>query len=527
MNKNQVYRTLKYTLIAIVLVLSGSYVTKYRYDKMISERFRHYSNWQKLEFVLSKIDDNYVEAIDFEKVTEDVLPHLLRELDPHSVYLPPQNLQKSEEDLSGSFEGIGISFNVPNDTAVVISLITGGPSQKAGLLPGDRIMKVNGTEIAGVNMPQDSMIRRMRGPSGSIAHLDVLRDGFPLSFDVTRAPIPVKSIDVAYMINDTTGYIKLSKFSRTSHTEFKEAATGLIGQGMTRLLFDLRDNTGGFLDQALMLSNEFLGMDQLIVYMEGLHRKRQEFTADGYGICRNIELDVLVNESSASSSEIFAGAMQDNDRGRIVGRRTFGKGLVQEPTYFTDGSGMRLTVARYYTPVGRCIQKPYGDDEDYDYDIYERYNRGEMTSADSIPHNDSLRFVTKGGKVVYGGGGIIPDLFVPIDTAGVTDLYIDINRRSLQVRYAISVSDHHRKQLQRVEDMEELEYLLDTFGLESGLRDYVVENGVEWDDDQWGISREFMLTQLRALVARYSSLEDLAFYSMVAPIDNVIQAALE
>lgn len=283
------------------------------------------------------------------------------------------------------------------------------------------------------------------------------------------------------------------------------------------------------MDQALLLSNEFLPEESLIVYMEGAHRPRQNFYADGSGKCQDIELAVLVNENSASSSEIFAGAMQDNDRGLIYGRRSYGKGMVQEPIFFTDNSGIRLTVARFYTATGRCIQKPYtpGDGADYVYDIYERYVHGEMTSADSIARNDSLKYITPGGNVVYGGGGIIPDVFVPIDTTGVTDLLIQINRQALTVKYASEAADKYRGELRDVASLDELNALLDSMDLESGFLAYLRLRGVTVDMEQWRVSRQFVLTQLRALVGRYSSLDDNAFYPILAEIDNVIQAAAE
>ena len=330
------------------------------------------------------------------------------------------------------------------------------------------------------------------------------------------------------MIDDTTGYMKLSKFTRTSHAEFSAAVPALLEAGMTRLIFDLRDNTGGSLDQALLLSNEFLPAGSLIVYMEGAHRPRQNFYADGTGQCQDIRLSVLVNEGSASSSEIFAGAMQDNDRAVIYGRRTYGKGMVQEPIFFTDNSGIRLTVARFYTATGRCIQKPYvpGDDLGYVYDIYERYEHGEMTSADSIVRNDSLRYETPKGKVVYGGGGIIPDVFVPVDTVGVTDLLVQINRQALAVKYSSEVADKYRSSLRQVKTLDDLNALLDSMDLEAGFLSYLSRCGVGVDRRQWAVSGDIVLVQLRALVGRYSPLDDRAFYPIIAAIDNVIQAAV-
>ena len=523
------YNILRLVLWSVIMALIGSIITKaidHRFDRTPALRPGH--GWDKLELVLQQIEQNYVDSIDYGQVTEDILPVILGELDPHSVYLPPKNMEEANAELEGNFDGIGVTFNVPEDTAIIISVIAGGPSERAGLLSGDRIIAVDGRNVAGVKLDQDSLVGMLKGLSGTAVHLDIMRDREMVEFDVIRDKIPVKSIDVAYMIDDTTGYMKLSKFTRTSYTEFCEAVPSMLSAGMTRLIFDLRDNTGGYLDQALLLSNEFLPAGSLIVYMEGTHRPRQNFFADGTGQCQNIGLSVLVNENSASSSEIFAGAMQDNDRGTIYGRRTYGKGMVQEQIYFTDNSGIRLTVARFYTATGRCIQKPYtpGDELSYVYDIYRRYEHGEMTDADSIVRNDSLRYVTPAGKVVYGGGGIIPDVFVPIDTVGVTDLLVRINRQALAVKYSSEVADRYRQKLRGVSTLEELDTLLDSMDLESGFLAYLSRSGVTVDPHQWEISGDIVLVQLRALVGRYSPLDDRAFYPIIAAVDNVIEAAL-
>lgn len=522
------FSIIKLVLWSLIMAMAGSILTRVvdnRHDKEAIQVSGE--GWDKLELILQQIDLNYVDSVDHSKFTEDILPLIMSELDPHSVYLPPKSLQEANEELEGNFDGIGIMFNVPEDTAIVISVIAGGPSERAGLMSGDRIITVDGRKVAGVKLPQDSLVGMLKGVSGTKVRLEILREGEMVDFEVVRDKIPVKSIDVAYMIDDTTGYMKLSKFTRTSYAEFEEALPELLGAGMRKLIFDLRDNTGGYLDQALLLSNEFLPEGSLIVYMEGAHRPRQNFYADGSGKCQDIQLSVLVNENSASSSEIFAGAMQDNDRATIYGRRSYGKGMVQEPIYFTDNSGIRLTVARFYTATGRCIQKPYtpGDEMDYVYDIYERYKHGEMTSADSIVRNDSLKYVTPKGKVVYGGGGIIPDVFVPIDTVGVTDLLVKINRQAFTVKYSSEVADRYRSQLRSVTSLPELERLLDSMDLESGFLSYLSRQGVEVDPGQWRISGDITLTQLRALVGRYSPLDDNAFYPLIAPIDNVIVEA--
>lgn len=483
-----------------------------------------YGNWRKLNLILQEVQKNYVDTIDVKAMTDAAVVAALHKLDPHSVYLPPVDLEKSETELAGNFDGIGIQFNVPNDTAIVLSVISGGPSEKAGLLQGDRIIKVDNRDIAGVKTPQDSMVMLMKGQAGSKVRITVNRNGELIPFDITRGKIPVNSVDAAFMINDTTGYVRLSKFSRTTFKEFSEASARLLDAGMTRLLFDIRDNSGGYLDQALLLSNQFLDKGEMIVYMEGLHRKREDFKADGSGKLKDIELSVLIGEGSASSSEIFAGAIQDNDRGVIVGRRSFGKGLVQEPVYFTDGSGVRITVARFYTPSGRCIQKPYSDA--YAYDIYERYAHGEMTDADSVQVDRSVEYYTVKGRKVYGGGGIIPDIFVPVDTTKVTDFYLKCNRSAVQMRFASSIFDRYRATLAPIDDFQELERYLVRLDLQKLFLDFAAKEGIVPKKGEWEKTRAYIMPQLNALVGRYSRLDDEAFYRFYLEIDDTIKAAL-
>ena len=485
-----------------------------------------YERWRKLNLILQEVQKNYVDTIDMKGMTDAAVVAALAELDPHSVYLPPVELTESETELAGNFDGIGIQFNVPNDTAIVLSVIPGGPSEKAGLNQGDRIIRVDERTIAGTKTPQDSMVRLMKGPSGSKVRITVSRGGSLIPFEITRDKIPVHCIDAAFMINDTTGYIKLSKFTRTTYKEFSQASDKLLEMGMKRLIFDLRDNTGGYFDQALLLSNQFLNKGDMIVYMEGRHRSRQDYDADGRGSLKDVALSVLINEGSASSSEIFAGAIQDNDRGAIVGRRSFGKGLVQEPINFTDGSGVRLTVARFYTPSGRCIQKPY--DKDYAYDIYERYAHGEMVSADSVKVDTTSLYYTVKGRPVYGGGGIIPDIFVPIDTTRATRFYINCNKKATAMRFASSMFDKYRSSLTQIDDFDRLADWLDSIGLEAQFLKYAADvDKLSPKAGEWEATRSYMMPQLRALVGRYSKLDDEAFYRFYLPVDDVIQKAME
>lgn len=488
-------------------------------------------NWSKLELILDQLEKNYVDSIDYKVVTEEAIPFILQKLDPHSVYLPPQELKDADEALEGNFDGIGIQFNVPEDTAIVANVIPGGPSERVGLLSGDRIIKVGDRDVAGVKIDQDTLVSLMRGPSGTEVVLQIKRSGEQnlIPFTIKRDKIPVKSVDVAYMINDTTGFVKLSKFSRTSYKEFMTSVEPMLKQGVKRIIFDLRDNSGGYFDQALLLANEFLLKGELIVYMEGLHRPRQDFHADGRGKLKDVGLSVLINEGSASSSEIFAGAIQDNDRGDIIGRRSYGKGLVQEPIYFSDMSGIRLTVARFYTPTGRSIQKPYNGDENgaYREDIIERYRHGEMMVADSIRKNEDLKYTTPKGKIVYGGGGIIPDTFVPIDTTGVTEMLIRINRQSLQFKYSIKKADEYRNQLREIRDLSALNTLLDRMNLETDFLNYVKAAGIPFNKTDWETSGDIIITQIRAYIGRNTSLDDAAFYPIIAKLDNVVQTVIK
>ena len=408
----------------------------------------------------------------------------------------------------------------------MLEVIPGGPSEKVGLQKGDRILKVGDKDIAGVKFPQDSMVRRMKGPAGTKVTVTVGRGSETIPFEITRGKIPMHCVDASFMINDTTGYIKLSKFSRTTYSEFSQASIDLLGKGMKKLIFDLRDNTGGYFDQALLLSDMFLKKGDEIVYMQGLHRKKDDYKADGKGILQDVDLTVLINESTASSSEIFAGAIQDNDRGLIIGRRSFGKGLVQEPVYFSDGSGVRLTVARFYTPSGRCIQKPYS--EDYQYDIYKRYADGEMYDADSIKVDSTAAYKTVAGRTVYGGGGIIPDVFVPVDTTRASKFFIACNKKATQMRFASAMFDKYKSRLSEIDNDAELGIFLDKMNIPSAFREYASsKDGITCTQKEWEETSEYLLPQLRALVGRYSKLGENAFYKMYLNVDPTLKKAIE
>ena len=520
---NLKYNNILTALLGVILgVLLTLVVTKVLPDNKFDG---DYNRWRKLNLILQEVQKNYVDTIDMKGMTDAAVSAALAELDPHSVYLPPVELIESETELSGNFEGIGITFNVPNDTAIVLSAVPGGPSEKAGLMAGDRILKVDEKQIAGKKTPQDSMVRLMKGPAGTKVKLMISRDGTEIPFEIIRDKIPMHCVDAAFMVDEKTGYMKLSKFSRTTYKEFKEASSKLLEEGMEHLVFDLRDNTGGYFDQALRLSNEFLQKGDQIVYMEGRERPRQSFDADGRGALKDVKISVLIDEGTASSSEIFAGAIQDNDRGVIIGRRSFGKGLVQEPINFTDGSGIRLTVARFYTPSGRSIQKPY--DKDYAYDIYERYAHGEMTSADSMKVDTTAVYYTVKGRPVYGGGGIIPDIFVPMDTTRATKFYINCSKKATTLRFASAMFDKYKSALSGIDDFEQLDKYLESIDLGSQFLEFAAGvDGIKPAKGEWEDSKQYMMPHINALVGRYSKLEDEAFYRFFIPIDITIQTAL-
>ena len=491
-----------------------------------------YTRTPKLTSILDMIERKYVEPLSCDSLQELAIPAILRELDPHSAYIPARDFKEVEEPLQGEFDGIGVVFNMATDTVIVLNVIPSGPSRKAGVQGGDRIIKVNDTLIAGQKMSQTAVMKRLRGPRGTNVKLSIERKGIQELVDivVTRDAIPLHSVEAAVMLTDKVGFIKLSQFSRTSFKEIRTALTSLRAQGMTSLIFDLRDNSGGFLDQAIHIANEFLPAQQLIVYTKDRNGDMLRQYSDGRGQATDLKLAVLINEASASSSEILAGALQDNDRGTIVGRRSFGKGLVQEQIPFADGSALRLTVARYYTPTGRSIQKPYtsGKGADYELDLVERFNRNEFFSADSIHFADSLRYTTPKGKVVYGGGGIMPDVFVPLDTLNITKYFSEVAGRNILYRYTIEYADTHRKELDAAKNIAQLEMLLDgDTELFANFVRYADRQGVAPNWEDISRSRDIMEAQLRAYIARNSDLEDNAFYYFIYPIDKTVLQAIK
>lgn len=486
---------------------------------------------RKLQLAEFAIANLYVDKVDEDKMVETAIVSMLEQLDPHSTYSNPEEVRKLNEPLQGNFDGIGIQFNMATDTLFVIQPVSGGPSEKAGILAGDRIIQVNDTLIAGVKMSTEEVMRRLRGKKGTEVNLKIMRRGVDelLSFTVKRDKIPVYSLDASYMVTDKTGYIRINRFAATTGKEFSEALSSLQKQGMKDLILDLQGNGGGYLNAAIDLANQFLDKKELIVYTEGRRNPRSEFRAEGNGRFRKGRLIVLVDEFSASASEIVSGAVQDWDRGMIVGRRTFGKGLVQRPVDLPDGSMIRLTVARYYTPSGRCIQKPYESIEQYNRDLIDRYNRGEMLSADSIHFPDSLKYTThKLGRTVYGGGGIMPDYFVPIDTTMYTDYYLALRDKGAIMQLNLKLMDRHRTEwLKQYKTFKRFnkEFQITPAMLEE-LKEIGKSVGAVYKKEEYQTALPLLKTQMKALIAR--DLWNMSEYFQVINTQNSsVQKALE
>ena len=495
--------------------------------------FNNYHGWDsraKLDTILELIDENYVDDIDTDSILEASLSGIMSHLDPHSVYIPASDLQSVNEELEGSFSGIGISFNMLGDTINVLEVISGGPSEKAGILPGDRIVTINDSLVAGQKWSNSKVMSNLRGPKGSIVHLGIKRPTAKklLPYDVKRDDIPVTSIDASYFIDNGIGYIKINKFGATTYSEFLTSMVTLMADGADKFIIDLRGNGGGFMDHAVLMANEFLPSGSPIVAIKGKNRSRDNATmSDGSGSFKDKEIVVLIDEISASASEIFAGAMQDNDRGLIVGRRSFGKGLVQNQLELPDSSALRLTIARYYTPSGRCIQKTYAPGVDYERELLNRFEHGELYSADSIKQDKSLEFTTLHGRKVYGGGGITPDIFVPNDSSGITSYYINVINAGLIQKFTFDYTDANRAALSKSKNGHELLALLpDDDTLLQNFVNYAQRNGVV---PRWyyiNLSRDLLVNSLKAMIARNIHGVQ-GYYEVFNDTDTTVISALE
>ena len=486
------------------------------------------SGSNRLSNLLHIIDDQYVDTVNIDSLVEKAFPQILAELDPHSVYISAKDVEASNDDLKGSFSGVGIEFIIRKDTVRVQNVIKDGPAYKAGVLAGDKIVTIDGKSFVGKQVTNAEAMARLKGPKDTQVTVGVLRYGEsnPKSFVITRGDITTKSISATYMLNDTTGYIRIKSFGERTYAEMLAALYQLSADGFTSLVIDLRDNTGGYLQAATQMVNEFLPKNRLIVYTEGRKSPRTNYRSDGRGSFQELPLVVLINEGSASAAEIFAGAIQDNDRGTIIGRRSFGKGLVQKQIGFPDGSMVRLTIARYYTPSGRCIQKPYtpGDETDYQLDLLSRYEHGEYFSQDSI-HHSGPAYYTFIGREVYGGGGITPDLFIPEDTINMTSYYKEAAMSGLILQYAFNYTDNHRQQLSIYKEMYPLATYLQRQGLVEQFASFAEQNGLR--------RRNLMIQRSRQLLERYiysriiyNILDEQAWMEYLNRDDKVIEAAV-
>lgn len=484
----------------------------------------------KLNALLHIIDEQYVDTVNMFNLVEEAMPQILAELDPHSSYIPAKDLEAVNSDLKGSFSGIGVQFTIQDDTIHINSVIPGGPSEKVGLLAGDRIVEVDDSSFVGKIVTNEEAMRRLKGEKGSKVKLGIYRPGEKdiLHFTIVRGDIPVKSIDAAYMVNDKFGYVKVNKFGETTYPELLVALAKLAQANCKGMIIDLRGNTGGYMAAAIQMVNEFLPNNKLIVYTEGRKSPRENYTSNGTGSSQTMPLIVLMDEGSASASEIFAGAIQDNDRGTIIGRRSFGKGLVQQPIEFSDGSAIRLTIARYYTPSGRCIQKPYekGNDAEYEMDIITRYEHGEFFSADSIKQNIKEIYHTGLGRTVYGGGGIMPDIFVPQDTTGMTSYYRMTATRGLIVRYTLDYTDKNRSKLQEYDTPEKLEAYLKKQNLLEKFAEYAESKGLKRRNILMYKSKKLFEESLYGNVI-YNMLGMEAYIAYSNQTDKTVQKALE
>ena len=513
----------------IILLLSGIIIGLY-INKGVNTKKVEVEGGSKFDEVMWYVGNDYVEEPNAQEIQDEAIAAMMEKLDPHSAYVPLEEFNEVNDPLLGSFDGIGVQFRLERDTIAIVSVIKGGPSEKVGLMDGDRIIYVDDTLVASKKLKNEDVMRKLKGPKGTKVRVRVLRRGVEglLDYTITRDAIPTYSVDIAYMLDDEIGYLKLSKFSATTVSEFKKGIGELDSQGMKKLIFDLRGNTGGYLSAAVDIADEFLPRGSLIVYTEGRNRPRNYMKARRHGQLEDIPVVVLIDGESASASEIVAGALQDNDRGTIIGRRSFGKGLVQEQIMLSDQSAIRLTVARYYTPTGRCIQKPYGDShEDYLLESYERYENGELFHPDSIHFADSLKFTTPKGKTVYGGGGIMPDIYVPLVDDSTEYYFNRIVNLGLLYQYAFDYTDKHRAQLKGYKTVEAFDR---SFKVTDAMFDALVrladEKGIVGTEEQRQAARRETDILLKAYIAR-NLFDDEGFYPIYAPMDEILQRASE
>jgi len=480
-------------------------------------------NTNKFNTILELIEDKYVDTVNNDLLIESAIEGMIKKLDPHSAYIPPQDLEAVNEQLNGNFGGVGIRFLIHNDSLVATHVLAGSPSEKAGMMPGDRIIEIDDTTFTGWDIKNSDVQNYLKGEAGSDVKVKVYRKGEEKILKITRGSIPISSIDAAVMLDDEVGFIKLNSFTYNSANEFHSAAAQLKEKGMKKLIFDLRNNGGGLMSAATDIADEFLESGKLIVYTEGRKRPKEEYYSSSKGILEDTEVIILINSLSASASEIVAGAIQDNDRGLIMGRRSFGKGLVQDQSEFTDGSALRLTISRYYTPTGRSIQKPYGEDVDYESDYYDRYLSGELMNEDSIKKDESLKYITEGGRTVYGGGGIYPDQFVPNDTVGASYYLSDLYYKNVFNHFAIDVLDQKRESFNNFDAFKQ-HFQVSSTMFEKFIA-YAGTLGVEEDPIDIVTSRSTIKNRIKAEIARHVWLEN-GYYLVYLQEDLDVQTAL-
>ncbi len=534
--KNNKYIFLFLPVIIALSIVTGIFLASFLLPSTNNESTifpvaKRFNTATKLNEILNFIEDTYVDSVNKKELLEKSIASMLSNLDPHSYYIPAADFNAMNDPLNGSFEGIGVEFRIKDDTLLIISPIAKGPSAKLGIKAGDRIIQVDTTHIAGNGITNAKIIKLLKGPIGSKVAVDIVRRGNKKIFHyvITRGKIPIFSVESPYMINDTTAYIKITRFAKTTHAEFLAATKKLLKDGMKNLIIDLRGNGGGLLSAATAIADEILPKNKMIVYTKGRARAREDIYATDKGILQHTKIAILINENSASASEILAGAIQDNDRGTIIGRRSFGKGLVQEQVVWPDSSALRLTVARYYTPTGRCIQKPYGKNlADYNADTYKRYLDGELLSADSIHFNDSLRYYTPQGKVVYGGGGIMPDIFVPLDTNGGTDYLYAMRSVGLIQNFALNYVDNHREKLGT--SYQNAIAFKNHFKIDNHLFNtliqYANKKGIKRNLVQIQESKNIIIRDLKAAISR-NLFNDFGYYTVINQYDKTVKKAIE
>ena len=528
MNKNTKWFFFLPIIIAFS-ILTGFFIGTYFYTRT-PNRHQLVSGKNKINTILDIIDQQYVDTVNIRDLIEKTAYNLINELDPHSVLIPVEDLQAVNEPLEGSFSGIGVTFNLVSDTILVLNVVPGGPAEKAGIKPFDRIIEINDSIYAGRKFPDYEIQRTLRGAKNTKVKLGIQRDKAPdlLAIEVTRGDVPNYSIEVSYEVSEGIGYIKVKNFARTTYNEFLTAIAKLKSEGCNSYIIDLRDNSGGIMETAIRMINEFLPARRPIVYAEGKAFRRQNYNADGTGSCQDSPLVVLVDELSGSASEIFAGAIQDNDRGLIIGRRSYGKGLVQTPIPLKDGSELRLTIARYYTPSGRCIQKTYemGNQEEYGLDLYNRYMHGEYFFADSIKMNDSLVYKTLGGRTVYGGGGIMPDIFIPRDTNRVTSYYLNVYNSNILHRFPVEYSDRNHVKLGAFTSYKDLYAYLQRQPILEEFIEYAENKGVNRRPTLIEVSKELIENTLHAIIVS-NFFSHAGFYPIIHKNDNTLEQAVQ